>query len=116
MYNNDKYIIHELVFYNSRESDEKYSRQQSGIIFIDNYGGYYIYSLLKRGTLHKISNQISVSNGTFRLSNTLIDFIKNINFDNIDEEQDCGYIRVLENILINFHKIAEYTHNLINKN
>ena len=114
LYNNNKYIIHEMYCDSGTESGKFCGSAYENKIFIDNYGNYYIYSLIERSINHTPTFGILDRRNTdniFRLSNKLIDFIKSLEFEKIS-----GYnydINILEHILINFHKIAEYTHNII---
>jgi hypothetical protein len=109
LYNNNRYIIHESssLYLPLSRDDWKYYIYEK--IFIDNYGNYYIISLDKtKGII--ISNR-SNTNNIYRLPNKLIDFIKTINYDTFNETE--YEIKYFEKILINFHKVIEFTNTLI---
>jgi hypothetical protein len=105
LYNNNKYIIHELNFcnYNRQYHNNSYYSEK---IFIDNYGNYYIYTLSYLGMNNYIILNRSNTNNIYRLPNKLIDFIKDSNEHEIIN---------IEKNLINFHKVIEFTNNLITR-
>jgi hypothetical protein len=105
LYNNNRYIIHELIY----ASDYHHYSVDCTKIFIDNYGNYYIYDLYRRGKNITLSNTINTDNN-HKLSNKLIDFIKNIDdmtFSTRDCYIDIKFIDIFEKILINIQQMSK---------